>query len=390
MLKPFSLFLALFALSFSANAQQDTTTFVADITAGGTVGIKIIQTDSVSKNILLADSCMKMNNTLQALRLYEQAYAADTTPTVLKKLIECHYKRGSYQKCIDLYDRICKDSINVLDLRLKYYCYSTLNQHDSALVYGKMVRRINPYDYNVVAKTASYYNEHELPGSALEVANQYYRLDSTNIFVNRQKAYALYSLGDYALALKEYKKLMELGDSGDMLLYHTALCYENLDSLYQSHEYITKAAEENGYKNPYIVAKLGLITMDIGRPAEAVEIINKAFKLLYPSDQMLFTLTDALSECYKREQDYKQAIKYMKECLQYSKSPFIYYKLAQLYNYEKDLKSEKLYYQKFLDRIKDVPNLTDQMLQLKEYAQETIKSIDEELFFLEGAEGGPK
>ncbi|MBQ2435624.1 MAG: hypothetical protein II269_05775, partial [Bacteroidaceae bacterium] len=45
-----------------------------------------------------ADSCRACNNLFRALTIYEEAYLHDASTDVLRKIIQCHYERGGYQK----------------------------------------------------------------------------------------------------------------------------------------------------------------------------------------------------------------------------------------------------------------------------------------------------
>jgi tetratricopeptide (TPR) repeat protein len=118
-----------------------------------------------------ADSCKQQNNLYRALTIYEEAYKYEASADVLRKIIQCHYERGGYQQCLDLYQAIPSDSLTVGDLKMKYFCFSNVAAVDSALYYGREANRVDPYDSRVVAKLASHYNKAQLPDTAFHIAD---------------------------------------------------------------------------------------------------------------------------------------------------------------------------------------------------------------------------
>ena len=177
-----------------------------------------------------ADSCRMSNNLYRALKLYEEAYRREASTEILREIIQCHYERGSYQRCIDLYQAVPTDSLMVKDLKMKYFCFSNIAQGDSAVYYGRLANSADPYDCKIVSKLAHHYNTIQLPDTALYIVERYCKMDSTSVFVNRQKAYAHYLTGDYPKALHEYRKLKAWGDRNESTLYYLALCYAKTDA----------------------------------------------------------------------------------------------------------------------------------------------------------------
>ena len=105
-----------------------------------------------------ADSCRACNNLFRALTIYEEAYQHNASTDVLRKIIQCHYERGGYQKCIDLYASVPADSLIAQDLKMKFFCFSNLTQGDSAVYYGRLANRADPYDCKIVSRLAHHYN----------------------------------------------------------------------------------------------------------------------------------------------------------------------------------------------------------------------------------------
>ncbi len=329
-----------------------------------------------------ADSCRACNNLYRALSIYEEAYTHEASTETLRRIIQCHYERGGYQKCIDLYESVPSDSMIDKDLKMKFFCFSNLTQGDSAVYYGRLANRVDPYDCKIVSKLAHHYNHAQLPDTALYIADLYCRFDSTNVFVNRQKAHSLYLIGDYAKALHEYRRLKEWGDRNESTLYYLALCYAKADSLYLAYENLNEAAKLNNYENPSILSQLGTVAVELGIIDEGIGYIEKSIEQMQPDGKLMYALTNTMAEGYFKWGKFDKSILYMKQSLKYPDSDFyVYYRIAQAYGMMKQLKDERENYQKFVDKAQKEPFPTQTLKDLIGYAQQRINEITEIMFF---------
>ena len=331
-----------------------------------------------------ADSCRMSNNLYRALKLYEEAYQREASTEILREIIQCHYERGSYQRCIDLYQAVPTDSLMVKDLKMKYLCFSNIAQGDSAVYYGRLANSADPYDCKIVSKLAHHYNTIQLPDTALYIVERYCRMDSTSVFVNRQKAYAHYLTGDYPKALHEYRKLKAWGDRNESTLYYLALCYAkaNADSLYLAYENFLEAAELSRYDNPTILSQLGTVAVELGIMGEGIGYIEKSIELMQPDEKLMYALTNTIAEGYFNWGKYDKSISYMKQSMKYPDSNvYVYYRIAQAYGMMKKLKNEREYYQTFVDKAQKEANPSPMMKECIEYARYRIHEITETLFF---------
>ena len=332
--------------------------------------------------VALADSCKQQNNLYRALTIYEEAYKYEASADVLRKIIQCHYERGGYQQCLDLYQAIPSDSLTVGDLKMKYFCFSNVAAVDSALYYGREANRVDPYDSRVVAKLASHYNKAQLPDTAFHIADAYCEYDSTNVFVNRQKAHALYLMGDYEGAMREYERLERYGDINESTLYYLALCYAKSNQLMKAYDTFVKAAETGGYENPHVISQMGIVAIEIGFVEDGVGYVEQSIEMLQPDQKLMYALTNTLAEGYFKWMEYDKSISYMKQSMKYPDSNFyVYYRIAQAYGMKKDLKNERAYYQKFVDEAQKVNSPSENLKELIEYTLQRIHEITETLFF---------
>lgn len=329
-----------------------------------------------------ADSSKLRNNLFGALSLYEEAYRQSASAEVLRKIIQCHYERGGYQRCLELYQTLPADSMTVEDLKMKFFSYSNVSLMDSAVHYGRMANVADPYDCKIVSKLASHYNKVQQPDTALLITDLYCQYDSSNVFVNRQKAHSLYLIGDYAGALHEYKRLKNDGDRNESTLYYLALCYAKSDSLWRAYENFLEAAEIGHYENPHVVSQLGIVAIDLGLAAEGVEYLEQSIGMLQPDEKLMYALTHTLAKGYFNWRQFDKSISYMKQSLKYPDSDFyVYYRIAQAYGMKKDHKNEREYYQKFVDEAQKEPSPSPKLKEFIEYAFERINKITETLFF---------
>ena len=322
------------------------------------------------------------NNLYRALKLYEEAYQREASTEILREIIQCHYERGSYQQCIDLYRAVPTDSLTVKDLKMKFFCFSNIAQGDSAVHYGRLANSADPYDCKIVSKLAHHYNTIQLPDTALYIADRYCSMDSTNVFVNRQKAHSLYLTGDYSKALHEYRKLKNGGDRNESTLYYLALCYAKADSLYQAYENYLEAAKLSRYENPTILSQLGTVSVELGITGEGIGYIEKSMELMQPDEKLMYALTNTIAEGYFKWGKYDKSISYMKQSMKYPDSNiYVYYRIAQAYGKMKKQKDEREYYQKFVDKAQKEASPSPMMKECIEYAQYRIHKITETLFF---------
>ena len=328
------------------------------------------------------DSCKQQNNLYRALALYEEAYRYDASAEVLRKIIQCHYERGGYQQCLNLYQTLPADSLTLGDKKMKYFCFSNVAAVDSALYYGRLANREDPYDSRVVSKLASHYNKAQLPDTALHIANAYCEYDSTNVFVNRQKAHALYQMGDYKGAMGEYERLERYGDINESTLYYLALCYAKSNQLMKAYDTFMRAAEIGGYENPHVISQMGIVAIEIGFVEDGVGYVEQSIEMLQPDQKLMYALTNTLAEGYFKWMEYDKSIAHMKQSMKYPDSNFyVYYRIAQAYAMKKDLKNERAYYQKFVDEALKVTSPSENLKELIEYTQQRIHEITETLFF---------
>ncbi|WP_299171031.1 hypothetical protein [uncultured Bacteroides sp.] len=331
------------------------------------------------------DSLEKNFDYYGALRWYKKSLETDYRLLYIRKIAQCYMKRGQYGLSKLFLNKIPADSLTQMDLRFKYNLHKQMSERDSMLLVGKRIIDEYPFDSEIIASLASAYNIQEQPDSALSVTEKYVSNDSTNVFINRQRAFSFYLKNEYEKALSLYRKLLFSQDNSGETYYYTGLCYAKIDSLNQAYDNFVKANQKKR-ENPYILSQLGLIGIKIGFKDEGIKYIQKAITLLQPDTTLMFALNEAVSDAYFSRHKYRESICYLNRCLEIVPSSlFSIYKIARIYGILKDTKKEKLYYQRFVNSVDLLDNgVTEVIKRSYKEAQNRLQAIKEEEFFKYG------
>lgn len=348
----------------------------------------LAQAQSWEEHLREGDRYSREENTVQALRSYEQALREDTLPVTVRRTAQCHFKRGDYKACLRLLSLLPPDSIARQDIRLRANSYLRLQQEDSAAVCQRQIAEEYIADSENITALARYYNGRNQPDSALHYTLRYNEVDSTHIIVNRQQAYAHYKAGRYEEALREYIRLRGLGDESVSTFYYMGLCSIYCNNLIDGRIYLKEAAERDGGKSPSILSELGIAEVKVGYADDGVKHLQRALELYTPDDKLLFTLHNTLATGYLRLQQYDDCIRELKACQPYNRQPlYTLFRIAQAYGQKGDAAQEKLYYTQFLQRAGKLPAAQREempMPRLMETAEERLREMQEEEFFREG------
>lgn len=321
-------------------------------------------------------------DTYNAFLCYDAALQLDSSSHIVRKVAMSQYKRGYYHACAQILGKLNRDSINHQDMRLKYNCFSNLEIVDSALYWGKTIAEKYPYDSDIIVKLAHHYNSVEQPDSALYYTQNYREKDSTNIFVNRQQAFAFYQKGKYSEAQNEYRKLLSLNDKTASVYYYMGLCYAKCDSMGLAYDNLLEAAKLYQFNQPHILSQLGIVCIDLGMSEEGIVYIQKAISLLQPKDNLMFTLTNSIANGYFKKHKYAECVKYLKESMKYNEgSIYTLYRLAQVYGLMGNTAQENRYYQEFIKKAESKEKVRESLKNLIEYAKDRVRNIKEENFF---------
>lgn len=362
--------------------------FIISGLATGSYGNSFIALDDTIQAIRLdellekGDSYDKQFDTYHAFLCYDAALQLDSASYIVRKVSQIQYKRGYYRACIQTLEKLDSDSVTHQDMKLKYNCFSNLNIADSALYWGKTIAETYPYDSDIIVKLAHHYNTVEQPDSALYYTQHYKEKDSTNIFVNRQQAFAFYQKGEYPEALNEYRKLLLMNDKTASAYYYTGLCYAKCDSLKLAYDNLLESAKLHHFNHPHVLSQLGLVCIELGITQDGIEYIQSAISLLQPDDNLMFTLKNSVATGYFKRCKYAECAQCLKECMEHNDSSvYTLYRLAQVYGLMKNTSLENRYYQEFIKKAEEKEDVHESLKDIIESARKRVKDIKEENFF---------
>ena len=204
-------------------------------------------------------------------------------------------------------------------------------------------------DGQTVAHIASIFNNNNQFADAVNVTETYRLTDTLNVDVNRQNAKAYCMLKDYKRAVSRYDALKAMGDRSFTTLYYLGISHYGDNWPYGAQENLLEAHK----KNPNDVNVLYYLAKSCARTSwkeEGVEYMEKALELASPQDSTLARLYDGLLECYDflpKADPYKK-IELIKKVYSYNKKYTLYYKIADIYDRQKDYVNAVHYYEKYM------------------------------------------
>ena len=164
-------------------------------------------------------------------RLIAGAVKSATVPYYISaKLADCYYKRACYFQCSELLKITPEDSLSHDSFRQLAYSYKKQDDIGSFIYWASQLVGRYPMDGEMVAGLTLAFTQTEQPQNGIACAEQYYKVDSANIEVNRALADAYFVDRQFPKATKIYERLLEQGDSTFNTLYSAGMCYTKTDS----------------------------------------------------------------------------------------------------------------------------------------------------------------
>ena len=377
--------------------------------------------DSLAVCLQKGDSCMRQYNTFEALKYYQRAYELGKTvvgtkaedsprlpiedldkmpseeadkiidqliagavnrPTVpyyiSTKLADCYYKRGNYFQCSELLKNTPEDSLSHESFRQLAYSYKKQDDIGSFIYWASQLVNRYPMDGEVVAALSQAYTSSDQPQKGIVCGMTYCQKDSTNIMVNRALADAWFVNRDFSAASKLYERLMQQGDSTFNTLYSAGLSYSMIKDLDRAYPYLRNAFFLSQMQHANCAWRLGVVCVDTKRYEEGVRYLELATQLLLPDTTTMKAITLSRGEGYYLTEHYDKAVEAWKEHLSYNPSSIAtYYNIANALAYLiKDKEQAEGYYRQFLDRARQEPKPTQQLVDMMLQAEEIIKYYD--------------
>ena len=339
---------------------------------------------------LRAQALKAMNRHLEALKEWNSLLKADSTDTkILIELAECYRQTNRadqasicYAKAVALQPEnkffrqqqirsllasekyeaardashawLEKDTVSATGYKYLGMAYEgmVMDNPDALsnafMAYNAAYRR-DSLDGQIVAHIAAIFNNNNQFADAVDVTETYRLSDTTNIDVNRQNAKAYCMLKEYKTAVNRYEALKSMGDRSFTTLYYLGISHYGDNWFYGSQENLLEAHK----KNPADVNVLYYLAKSCARTSwkeEGLAYMNKAFDIVVPEDSLMARLYEGLLECYKYlpKADPYEKIEAMKEAYPYTKKYSLFFRIAEIYDRQKDYVNAVHYYEKYM------------------------------------------
>ena len=383
--------------------------------------VKGEDSDSLSVCLQKGDSCMQQYNTFEALKYYQRAYelgkavagkqAEDTLKLPIEdldklpqeeadkiidrliagavksatvpyyisaKLADCYYKRGNYFQCSELLKNTPEDSLTHESFRQLAYSYKKQDDIGSFIYWTSQLVNRYPMDGEMVAGLTLAFTQTEQPQNGIACAEQYCKVDTTNIEVNRALADVYFIDRQFPKATKIYERLLEQGDSTFNTLYSAGMCYTKTDSLERAYQCLKPALWLSKMQHANCAWRLGVVCVDTKRFEEGLGYLDLATQLLLPDTTTMKAITLSKGEAYYLTEHYDKAVEAWKEHLAYNPSSIAtYYNIASAYYYYlPDGQMAKTYYEKFLNLARKEEKPTQQLTEMIEKAEMLLRTTN--------------
>lgn len=261
--------------------------------------------------------------------------------------------------------------------------------------YNKAYNR-DSLDAYTVAKIAAILNDNKQWTDAISVTELYRRSDKMNIDVNRQNAKAYCMMKHYTMGVDRYEALKALGDRSFTTLYYLGISYYGMEWYHAAEKNLLEAQKlrPSAPADVNLLYYLAKACSHTSSQQEGVAYMKEAINLTEPTDSVMTHLYEGLVDCYGRwhKGDPYEKIEAMKKTYTMNKKYTLFFKIAELYNSQKDYANAIHYYEKYMSMVpKDQQMALDDTgkpkagwTSLYQIAEKKIKQIKEESFFRHG------
>ena len=318
----------------------------------------LLSTDSTSTKVLieLAECYRQTSRNDQACLCYAKAVALQPENKFFRQqYIRTLLASEKYEEARDAsHAWLERDTLSATGYKFLGLAYEGMALSDSEMIsnaffaYNAAYRR-DSLDGQTVAHIAAIFNNNSQFADAVDVTERYRLTDTLHVDVNRQNAKAYCMLKEYKTAVSRYEALKAMGDRSFTTLYYLGISHYGDNWFYGFQENLLEAHK----KNPSDVNVLYYLAKSCARTSwkeEGVDFMNKALELALPQDSTLARLYDGLLECYNYlpEADPYEKIEIIKKVYSYNKKYTLYYKIAEIYDRQKDYTNAVHYYEKFM------------------------------------------
>lgn len=251
-------------------------------------------------------------------------------------------------------------------------------------------------DGYTVAQIAALFNGNKQWADAVDITEVYRRSDKENMDVNRQNAVAYCMMKNYAKAVERYEELKASGDRSFTTLYYLGISHYGKEWYHEAQKNLLEAQKlrPSAPADVNLLYYLAKACSYTSSQQEGVDFMKEAIELTVPTDSVMTHLYEGLVDCYSRwhKGDPYEKIEVMKKAYTLNKKYTLFFKIAELYNNQKDYANAIHYYEKYMSMVPEDKRMAlDEKgkpmigwTSLYQIAERKIKQIKEESFFRDG------
>ncbi len=265
------------------------------------------------------------------------------------QILGLHNRMGDWGSCIDEGKAALQiDSLPQI-MSIVGHAYSKTGQLDSALVYYDKALKLRPENASYVTSVCNLLLAREEYGEVV-ARTGYYLCNATPDEPSVESIYgfASYQMRNYGEAYKAFKKLREDGDRSYATFYYGGLSSLALENLTEAVDNFSLAWQIDS-TDAMLAAHYGDALRQCYRHEQAMEMFDKALKLMEPDPAVEFKVFYGKGYSLVAQEKFSDAIPYYKKAYELNDS-FIAALSSLGYCYErlKDFDAAKEYYEKYL------------------------------------------
>lgn len=289
----------------------------------------------------------------RALATLKKALLLEKNNGLYYEIAKLQYKLRYFEKGKETCNEIlAKDTLaNVLRLQSLFQNALGNNQEAKRLLQRAIVR--NHRDYLAVENLVKLYKTAQDYKAIITLTETYLQLDSANVNILSDNAYAYFSLQKYRKAKKQYEQLFAMGYKPAENYFYLGYCCYRLGHTNDAYLNLYKANELAQELNETILHYLGLAAIKSLRYEEGIAFLEKALKFYLPQKETITDIYASKASAYQSLGQNMKAIAMIRKGMKYQYKHDALYRIAFLYDMsKKDIKAAKAY-EKFINALPD-------------------------------------
>jgi tetratricopeptide (TPR) repeat protein len=306
---------------------------------------------NLSYKIALGKAYHRFGKTSEAILVFEQVIREDSLDRRSRLDLAALYMiRKEYLKSLELYQHLIQDdTLNYFLFKQAGVCFLETGQQDSALHYFERAFFLNPADVYLTQQIANIYIYNEQLDKSLLTVQKGIVHDTSHTDLLSLRGYIWFLSSNPTLAIRDLKAAASRDSSSVFTYKYLGLALLQEKQFDEARMALLKAHKLDNL-DITIIFSLGSACRWSNYEEEAIQYYQKAIQLLQSSLKVMKDARIELAEIYVDLEQFDNALEAYDESLSYDAlDSFIFYKMAQVYDYYLDRKEIAIkYYEKYL------------------------------------------